>query len=114
MPAYTGKVLKERFYCDVVERYNRVIIFDKAHNEYLHIAVTTGVPALMAYLYFVLNIVIKAIKNVGKNIMIIPLLCSVIGYLVQAFFNISVVSVAYVYWIALGMLSNITIGVENV
>lgn len=46
--------------------------------------------------------------------MIIPLLCSVIGYLVQAFFNISVVSVAYVYWIALGMLSNITIGVENV
>ncbi|MGB4313251.1 MAG: O-antigen ligase family protein [Natronincolaceae bacterium] len=109
-----GIVFTERFYCDVVERYNRVIIFDKAHNEYLHIAVTTGVPALMAYLYFVLNIVIKAIKNVGKNIMIIPLLCSVIGYLVQAFFNISVVSVAYVYWIALGMLSNITIGVENV
>ena len=103
-----GIVFTEHFYYDIIERYNKLITFDKAHNEYLHIAVTTGIPSLIIYLYFVSNIIIKAIKSVNKNIIIIPLLCSVIGYLVQAFFNISVVSVAYIYWIMLGILLNIS------
>ena len=103
-----GIVFTEHFYSDIIERYNRLIIFDKAHNEYLNIAVTTGIPSLMVYLYFISNIIKKAIKGISKNIMIIPLFCSIIGYLVQGFFNISVVSVAYIYWIMLGILLNMS------
>lgn len=82
------------------------IIVDKAHNEYLQIAVTTGVPSLVVYLGILYLILKKSYKNIQKNILIIPLLCSISGYLVQAFFNISVVSVAPVYWTTLGILSN--------
>ncbi len=106
-------VFTGHFYSDIIERYNRLIIFDKAHNEYLHIAVTTGILSLGAYLYFILSIIKRAIKNVNKDILIIPLLSSVIGYIVQAFFNISVVSVVYIYWIVLGILSNRSIKAEN-
>ena len=108
-----GIVFTGHFYSDIIERYNRLIIFDKAHNEYLHIAVTTGILSLGTYLYFISNIIKKAIKNVDKDILIVPLLCSVIGYMVQAFFNISIVSVAYIYWIMLGILLNISIKAEN-
>ncbi len=112
-PETLGTVFTEYFYDDIFERYNRLIVFDKAHNEYLHIAVTTGIPSLAVYLCFVLSIVIKAVKNADKNIIIIPLLCSIIGYLVQAFFNISVVSVAYMFWIMLGILLNISVEAED-
>jgi len=35
----------------------------------------------------------------------VPLFSAILGYLVQAFFNISVVSVAYVFWVFLGLLA---------
>lgn len=94
---------------DILALFNRIIIFNKAHNEYLHIAVSTGIPSLIAYLAFVWSIIRKAVKNAKSNPMIIPLLCSIIGYLVQAFFNISVVSVAYIYWIFLGILMKLSL-----
>ncbi|WP_179122179.1 O-antigen ligase family protein [Caloramator quimbayensis] len=80
------------------------IIIDKAHNEYLQIAYASGIPALITYLLFLIFAIIDAIKNINKNILIIPLLCSISGYLIQSFFNISVVSVAPVFWAFLGIL----------
>ena len=99
-----GDVFSERYMDDVVEMSGRRIIFDKAHNEYLHIAYSTGIPSLIVYLMFVTSLLIRGLKAVKYNHMAIPLLASVVGYLVQAFFNISVVSVAYIYWIFLGIL----------
>lgn len=97
-------VFTEAYRDEIIAFCKRLIIFDKAHNEYLHIAVSTGIPSLIVYLTFVGSILYKAFKNVKNNPLIIPLLCSIIGYLVQAFFNISVVSVAYIYWMFLGAL----------
>ncbi|WP_168190052.1 O-antigen ligase family protein [Caloramator sp. E03] len=95
-------------YRNDVKKYIGNIIIDKAHNEYLQIAVTLGIPALFIYLFFLFTILYKAFKNTKKNILIIPLLCSIIGYLIQAFFNISVVSVSPVFWAFLGILYNFT------
>ncbi len=80
------------------------IAFDKAHNEYLNIAVSSGIPSLIAYLTFVGLCLRTGILRLKENPVYIALFASVIGYLVQATFNISVVSVAYVFWIFLGLL----------
>ena len=79
--------------------------FDKAHNEYLQILVCEGIYALAAYLLFFGVIVLSGIKNSFKNkelYLIIP----VIAYLVQAFFNISVIEVAPFFYAYLGLCSN--------
>lgn len=79
--------------------------FDKAHNEYLQILITEGIFALISYLLFYGWIIIKGIKNNYRNKQIY-LILPVIGYLVQAFFNISVIEVAPLFYISLGLLLN--------
>ena len=109
-----GVVFSERHMDEVVAEYGRGIIFDKAHNEYLHIAYSTGIPSLLIYLAFVWSIIGRAFKNVKDNHMIVPLIAAIIGYLVQAFFNLSVVTVAYIYWIFLGILLRISLYPDDV
>jgi len=85
------------------------LIFDKAHNEYLQIAITLGIPALLLYLFILFQILLKGFKKAvtlegQQEIIQYGLLAMVLGYLLQAFFNISVVPVAPFFWIVLGML----------
>jgi putative inorganic carbon (HCO3(-)) transporter len=79
---------------------------DRAHNEYLHIAAVTGIPALICYLLMLFLIVKNNIKYIFKDKIQTVLIFGVLGYLIQAFFNISVISVAPIYWILLGLLAN--------
>lgn len=77
--------------------------FDKAHNEYLQILICEGIFSLISYLLFFGWITIKGIINNYKNKEIF-LILPVIGYLIQAFFNISVIEVAPFFYISLGLL----------
>ncbi|MGG1400380.1 O-antigen ligase family protein [Bacillus salipaludis] len=84
------------------------VTVDKAHNVYLQMAITVGVPALIVYfsiIVFVLRQAFRAIKQaVGKEkIYIYGLVSTILGYLVQAFFNISVVPVAPLFRAVLGI-----------
>jgi O-antigen ligase len=84
------------------------VIVDKAHNEYLQMAITLGLPALIIYLLLVSLVVIRTYKAArdsqgNDKIFFFGLLSVIFGYLVQAFFNISVVPVAPLYWSVLGM-----------
>lgn len=112
-PETLGEVFSDRHMDEIVAKYNREIVFDKAHNEYLHIAVTTGIPSLIVYLAFVFSILRRAFKNKNDNPLIIPLMASIIGYLIQAFFNLSVITVAYIYWAFLGILLRLSLDAEN-
>ena len=80
-------------------------IYDKAHNEYLQILVTQGIFALICWLIIYLLIVkdglIRFFKD-KKTYLLIP----VVGYLIQAFFNISVIEVAPMFYMALGLCIN--------
>ncbi|NHN34336.1 hypothetical protein G9U52_31560 [Paenibacillus sp. S3N08] len=92
------------------------IIYD-ANNEYLQVALTMGVPALLIYFIFQWMIIYRGIKqaqemNGEAQILKYCLLAAVIGYMVQALFNISVVSVGPYFWIFLGLLANRTKGDE--
>jgi len=75
---------------------------DKAHNIYLHMLVTNGVFALIAYCALCLIIFIKGFKL--KKTFPIALFIAFVGYSIQAFFNISVIDVAPMFFILLGLL----------
>jgi len=92
---------------------NPTIKVDKAHNEYLQMAITLGVPALLVYLAFLYRLISSAIGLIRRKaidpkgeLLIFGLLLTIGGYLVQAFFNISVITVAPFFWIVLGLLNS--------
>ena len=79
-------------------------IYDKAHNVYLQIAITNGIPALLLFLILLFICFIKGFKL--KNRLFTPMYMAFIGYSVQAFLNISVIDVAPYYFIILGLLNS--------
>jgi glycerol-3-phosphate cytidylyltransferase len=80
----------------------RKVLYDKAHNEYLQILVTQGIFALIAYLLLYGYAMFCGLKRSFKYNEVYVFL-PVIGYLVQALFNISVIEVAPFFFIALGL-----------
>ena len=82
------------------------VVMDKAHNEFLQIAVTMGVPALIVYLVFIVFVMKKDLKDIMKNKISFIFAIVFISYTVQAFFNLSVIQVAPFYWILLGLAGN--------
>lgn len=83
-------------------------LYYKAHNEYLQIALTEGLIALAVYLTLVIIILYRLIKNYNNGIQFWILFCSINGYLIQAFFNISFISTAVIYWAMLGICAKCT------
>ena len=79
---------------------------DKAHNDYLHIAACTGIPSLVFYIIFLILILNSFRKSMFKNKIAFIFFGTIFTYIVQAFFNISVISVAPVFWFVLGISQN--------
>lgn len=79
---------------------------DKAHNEYLHIAATVGIPALIIYLLFIGMILLSKTKHILSDKISFIISITLISYLVQAIFNISTIGVAPLFWMILGLVDN--------
>jgi O-antigen ligase len=95
---------------------NPEIIVDKPHNLYLQIAINTGIISLLALLYLWGNYIFSSFVlynnsdlSSWQNRLGIALLGAVSAYLVAGFFNDSVISVAPVFWIILGLGISLTI-----
>ncbi len=80
----------------------KVYMYDKAHNEFLQILITEGIFALISYLLFYISVLLIGFKNNYKKYHY--LLLTPIAYLIQAFFNISVIEIAPIFFISLGLL----------
>jgi putative inorganic carbon (HCO3(-)) transporter len=106
-----GETFIKYYSNDMIEFWGEIRYVDKTHNDFLNIAVTTGVPSMIIYLSFVISIINTCVKNFKYNMGLL-LLPSVLGYLAAIFFNISVTSVAYVYWVFLGMIASNPIKTE--
>ncbi|MFT5875201.1 MAG: O-antigen ligase [Clostridium sp.] len=85
-------------------------LVDKAHDLYLQIALNTGVLSLIAVLALFAMYFIKSFKiyynssfKDFNSIAGLGIFVAVVGYLGAGLFNDSVVSVAPVFWILLGM-----------
>jgi len=84
--------------------FDEFLVVDKAHNEYLQKLFTEGIFSMITYIVLLLTILIYGIKNVRKNLIYMPLLLLFIGYSIQAFFNISVIDIAPLFFIFSGLL----------
>ena len=89
-------------YNDYINKHGAYI--DKSHNEFLEYAVCNGIFNLLSYLLLIGVIMCKLIRNIRSDLSKI-LLLTLIGYLVQSLFNISVIMVAPIFWIFLGVCS---------
>lgn len=77
-------------------------IVDNAHNVYLHTLVSTGILGLIPYLLLCLFVFIRGLKSNDKLILL--LLAGFVAYSVQAFSNISVIQVAPIYYVMMGLI----------
>ena len=75
---------------------------DNAHNVYLHTLVTSGILGIIPLLVLLLYTFIHGLKS--NNQYILMLLCGFVAYSVQAFTNISVIEVAPIYYIIIGLI----------
>lgn len=90
---------------EVKPQINSYYIVDNAHNVYLHTAASTGLLGLIPYLLICLLVFIKGLKF--KNKLGILLLSGFVAYSIQAFANISVIQVAPIYYIIIGLILSI-------
>lgn len=77
-------------------------ILDNAHNVYIHTLVTSGIIGLIPYLILCLLVFIKGLKT--KDNLKVILLGGFVAYSIQAFANISVIHVAPIYYIIMGLM----------
>lgn len=94
---------------DTPETPEALHVYDKAHNEYINIMISEGIPAVIIYLVFLFAIFIPCMKNWKKNgesFAAQAFFIAFFAYIAQAFFNISVMQVAPYFWIVCGLAAN--------
>lgn len=96
------------------------ILVDKPHNFYLQTAMNTGVISLLAVLVLFIYYFISSIRYYTKNdlhnfksVAGLAVFVAFCGYIGAAFFNDSVVSVAPVFWVLLGMGISINMSLKK-
>ena len=79
---------------------------DKAHNDFLHIAAVSGLPALVLYLLFIALIFKENISSIMRLSTNSVIAFAVLAYAIQSLFNISVIAVAPLFWVLLGLFAS--------
>ena len=83
---------------------------DKAHNEYLQILVTQGIPAFINYMALLIYTLTGAVKSIlgetskEKRAATWILLGAFVAYASQAFFNNSITYVVIYFWLVMGLI----------
>jgi len=96
------------------------MLVDKPHNFYLQVGINTGVISLLALLVLFGMYIISSLRLYFRNsydnfysIVGVSIFVAIIGYLGAAFFNDSVVSVAPVFWVLLGIGISINMNMKS-
>jgi len=77
-----------------------------AHNEYLHILVCQGIPALLVYVGALLCSFVRFVRLRGGNAAASMLAAAVLAYGAQAFFGISMCISAPYFWLGWALFEN--------
>ncbi len=85
-------------------------LIDKPHSKYLQIAISTGIVSLLLLLALFGSFLFRGFVTAARKGLdgfysshSLAILAGIVGYLTAAFFNDSVVSVAPVFWVLLGL-----------
>ena len=99
----------ERFSLEYARTFNHAGVLDRAHNNYIDIALAQGLVGLAAYLWVILTFLrwlyktTKAEKSTKQKIMYCGLLAAFCGYCINDFFTFSTVSVSPTFWSLMGL-----------
>ena len=99
----------ERFSLEHARTFNHAGVLDRAHNNYIDIALAQGLVGLAAYLWVILTFLrwlyktTKAEKSTKQKLMYCGLLAAFCGYLLNDFFTFSMVSVSPTFWSLMGL-----------
>lgn len=86
-----------------IEAFN--VTFDKAHNIFLQIAVCMGIPALLAYLTYVVSLFVSAVKKAFERPLLLAFGAAALSYMIQSFFCVEVPITTPLVWIAFGVMA---------
>ena len=81
------------------------LIIDNAHNVYIHTLVSTGTLGFIPFVMLLFLTFVKGLKSKKKLLFI--LFSGFVAYSIQAFANISVIQVAPIYYIIIGLILSI-------
>lgn len=85
------------------------MIVDKPHNQYIQMAINSGIIYLIGFISYLLILVRRSYKDLkttqfkAYNTMQSATLCAIISYYIAAFFNDSTVHVSPVFWTLLAL-----------
>jgi hypothetical protein len=81
------------------------VIFDKAHNIFLQIAVCMGIPALLAFIVFLSGTFHATLKKTFDRPILLAFTVATLSYVIQAFFQIDTPIDRPLMFVALGVVS---------
>ena len=67
----------------------KMVIFDSAHNEYLHYLVTIGFAGMASYIVFMVSSVVAMAKRMKEQPVVAAVMLAVLAYMIQAIVNIN-------------------------
>ncbi|MFA5341219.1 MAG: O-antigen ligase family protein [Clostridia bacterium] len=86
-----------------------IVNTDKAHNEFLNICVSSGIPSGVAYLTTAVSVIFTGFRNMRKDMNLLPLTCAVCAYFIQGMFNISNNGIAFIFYIFMGIIVSLSL-----
>ena len=92
-----------KYLVDVIRLDGRITINDTAANTYLTMLVNIGIVGLLSYLSFIIGLLRSLFKNLNNNKYALIFIVTIICFLVQDFFNLSVVIVTPIYYSLLSL-----------
>ena len=81
----TFKILMQYYYSSEM----RTVVFDNAHNEYLHYLLTIGIVGMISYIAFMVSSVVKMARNVNRRPEVAAAMFVIAAYMVQAVVNLN-------------------------
>jgi putative inorganic carbon (HCO3(-)) transporter len=109
----THAVAMEKFNLEYAQQFNYTGIIDRAHNNYLDIAIAQGLLGLAAYLSIITTFLVWLVRTLkteadaSRQLLYCGILAAVCGYLLNDFFIFSVVSVSPTFWSLMGIAISI-------
>ncbi|MCX5895805.1 MAG: O-antigen ligase family protein, partial [Proteobacteria bacterium] len=105
----TQGIAMQPFNLEYARKFKCSGVIDRAHNNYLDIAIAQGTIGLAAYLSIIVTFVVWLIKALRaeerpeQKVLYCGIFAAVCGYLVNDIFTFSVVSVSPTFWSLLGI-----------
>ena len=79
-----------QYYYDGKRISGRYVVYDSAHNEYLHYLVTVGIVGLLAYVTYLGSVIVRLCRGMKDRPEVVAVTFAVIAYSVQAVVNINI------------------------